>query len=53
MDLFLLANGLGYLRAGSNLLQRNLSVPVMNRPLYMHSDASPFPHYAVAFWRGQ
>jgi hypothetical protein len=48
MDLILLAIGLGYLQAGSNLLQRDLSGPVMNRPFYADGKASPLPHYAIA-----
>jgi hypothetical protein len=34
MDLILFAIGLGYLQAGSNLLQRDLNDPALHRPFY-------------------
>jgi hypothetical protein len=48
MDLILFAIGLGYLQAGSNLLQRDLCGPALHRPLYANGNASPLPHYAIA-----
>jgi hypothetical protein len=53
MALILFAIGLGYLQAGSNLLQRDMSGSALNRPLYANGGASPLPHYAIAIlaWR--
>ena len=48
MDLILFAIGLGYLQAGSNLLQRDLSGSALHRPFYANEGASPLPHYAIA-----
>jgi hypothetical protein len=48
MALILFAIGLGYLQAGSNLLQRDMSGSALNRPLYANGSASPLPHYAIA-----
>jgi hypothetical protein len=48
MDLILFVIGLGYLQAGSNRLQRDLSGPALNRPLYANGNASSLPHYAIA-----
>jgi hypothetical protein len=48
MNLILFAIGLGYLQAGSNLLQRDLCGPVLHRPFYANGSASPLPHYAMA-----
>jgi len=51
-DFVLVAIGLGYLQAGSNLLQRDLSGSAMNRPLYMASGGAALPHhiFAALFW---
>jgi hypothetical protein len=48
MALILFAIGLGYLQAGSNLLQRDMSGSALNRPLYANGSASPLPHYTIA-----
>jgi hypothetical protein len=48
MALILFAIGLGYLQTGRNMLQRDLSGSVLNRPLYAKGNASLLPHYAIA-----
>jgi hypothetical protein len=52
MDFVLVATGLGYLQAGSNLLQRDLGGTAMNRPLYMASGGAAPPHhiFAILLW---
>jgi hypothetical protein len=48
MEFILTATGLGYLKTGSNLLQRDLGGRAMDRPLYMASGGAALPHHIVA-----
>jgi hypothetical protein len=48
IDFVLVAIGLGYLKTGSNLLQRDLGGRAMNRPLYMTRGSAALPHHIVA-----
>jgi hypothetical protein len=48
MDFVLVATALGYLKTGSNLLQRDLGGRAMDRPLYMASGSAALPHHIIA-----